>query len=191
VRPLPRPTGSALTRCAGVVAAVAAATLLTGCGGDSPTASTSTVTVTASSTPSATHTPAATATTDVKGRAHDLGTITDVSTVAGDLVVEIDRWTDDGVSDPQLAKEGVEVAPHRGQVYSNQNTAKTYTAIVAPGAKVVENTCVVAASGELGMTSDPKPAAQWLTAPHPDVVLAITYDSGGRITRMDTDPVCS
>ena len=108
-----------------------------------------------------------TATTDVKGRSFDLGTVTAVKTVGTVKVVELDRWTLDGTSDSTLAKQGVKIAPHKGSLYTNQNTAKTYTAPVAPGARIVVNTCVVDAAGDLGLTSQPLSASAWLPSRTP------------------------
>lgn len=150
-----------------------------------------TVTVTHTSQPaSPSSSPTPTATSDVKGRAFDLGTVTGVRTVAGTLVVKLDRWTLPGTSDPTLARQGVQVVPHRGDRYTNQNTQKTYDVPVADGAIVVVNTCVADAAGQLGLESAPQSAQSWLAKPDPKNVMIVRYDTAGAITRMDTDPRC-
>jgi hypothetical protein len=182
----PRP--ALLAVCAG---ACAGALLLAGCGGDGDSGASSTVTVTApAGTPSSTATAKPTATSDVKGRKFDVGTISSVSVVGGTQVVELDRWTATGTSDSTLADKGLKVLAHKGARFSNQNTQKTYTAPVAPGARLVVNTCVPDAGGDLGMTSQPISASAWLAKPDRAAVLLVSYDSSGAIIRMDTDPRC-
>jgi hypothetical protein len=176
--------------CVGAGALVATAGLA-GCsaGGGGTPAQTVTVTHTsASPSPSSTATPSATS--DVKGRAFDLGTVARVSTVGGVLVVELDRWTLPGTSDSTIARQGVQVVPHRGGRYTNQNDRKTYTAPVADGANVVVNRCVPGPDGQLGLESAPQGAADWLAQPDTKTVLVVTYDEAGAITRLDTDPRC-
>jgi hypothetical protein len=174
-------------------AVVGAALLLTlaACssgGGATPTA---TVTVTRSSgTSSASPAPEPTATSDVQGRRFDLGTVTEVSTVAGTLVVELDRWTLPGTSDTAIARRGIKVVPHEGARYTNQNDQKTYTAPVAAGAIAVVNRCVPGPAGQLGLESTPEDAAGWLKDADGKDVLVVTYDEDGAITRLDTDPRC-
>ncbi|GAA4349617.1 hypothetical protein [Angustibacter luteus] len=185
------PTGRrpAPTLLALLVAAPMAASL-TGCSADGQGAASPTVTVTTTSTPSGTSSASPTATSDVKGRTFDIGTVTAVTTIGSVKVIELDRWTLDGTSDSTLAKQGVKIAPHKGSRYTNQNTAKTYTAPVAPGARIVVNACVVDGSGDLGLTSQPLSASAWLAKPDTSAVLLVHYDSTGAITRMDTDPRC-
>ena len=131
-----------------------------------------------------------TATSDVKGRKFDVGTVSSVSNVGGSQVVELDRWTATGTSDSTLAEKGLKVLAHKGSRFTNQNTSKTYTAPVAPGARLVVNTCVADASGDLGMTSQPISASAWLAKPDRAAVLLVSYDSAGVIIRLDTDPRC-
>ncbi|WP_426563673.1 hypothetical protein ACPPVT_20800 [Angustibacter sp. McL0619] len=174
-----------------LVTAASGCLLLAGCSDGQGSGAAPTVTVTATTgTPSGSATASPTVTTDVKGRAFDLGTITAVSTVDGTRVVELDRWTATGTSDSTLAKQGLKVLPHKGSRFTNQNTSKTYTAPVAPGARLVVNTCVADTSGDLGMTSQPISAISWLAKPDRSAVLLVTYDDTGVITRLDTDPIC-
>ena len=187
---LPTARRRALARLALLMAGASVAALVAGCSSDGQSAASSTVTVTTTSTPSGTASASPTATTDVKGRTFDIGTVTAVKTIGTVKVVELDRWTLDGTSDSTLAKQGVTIAPHRGPLYTNQNTAKTYTAPVAPGARIVVNTCVVDGSGDLGLTSQPLSASAWLAKPDTSAVLLVRYDGTGAITRMDTDPRC-
>lgn len=178
---------------AAVLAAGVVAGLSTACGGPDGASPQATVTVTrGSDSPSATSTPSPTATTDVKGRRFDLGSISSVDTVAGVLVVQLDRWTLPGTTDTAVARDGIKVVPHKGTRYTNQNKEKTYSAPVADGAIAVVNTCVPGAGGELGLESSPQDAAAWLKqAKHsPQDVLVVTYDDDGAITRLDTDPRC-
>ncbi len=170
---------------------VALTTTLTACSGGGAGSPPKTVTVThGSDAPSASATPTPSATSDVKGRHFDLGTVTDVSTVAGVLVVELDRWTLPGTSDTDIARNGIKVVPHQGARYTNQNTQKTYTAPVADGAIAVVNTCVPGPDGQLGLESTPQSASSWLKKPDSQTVLVVTYDDAGAITRLDTDPRC-
>ena len=141
-------------------------------------------------TPTSVTEPTATpAESDVVGRKHDVGAVRDSRTVAGEMVVELDRYTVKGTSDAGLARDGVTVAPHTGELFSNQNDSRTYTVPVAPGAQVVVNECVPGADG-LGMQSSIRPAAPWLRDVGPDTALLITLDDEGRATRIDTDPRC-
>jgi hypothetical protein len=165
--------------------------LLAGCGADGDPGAASTVTVTATAgTPSGMASAKPTATSDVKGRKFDVGTVSSVSNIGGSQVVELDRWTATGTSDSTLAEKGLKVLAHKGSRFTNQNTSKTYTAPVAPGARLVVNTCVADASGDLGMTSQPISASAWLAKPDRAAVLLVSYDSAGVIIRLDTDPRC-
>lgn len=183
--PHPRRLATAL------LGAAAVTTALSGCGGAEGASPRTTVTVTSSATPTGTDTPAPTATSDVKGRRFDLGTVTDVSTVGGVTVIELDRWTLPGTSDTDVARNGIKVVPHREVRYTNQNTEKTYTAPVADGAIAVVNRCVPGTGGELGLESTPQSATTWLKSADSREVLVVTYDEQGRVTRLDTDPRCA
>ncbi|KQX66250.1 hypothetical protein [Angustibacter sp. Root456] len=176
---------------AALLGATALAAALSGCGGAGGASPRTTVTVTTSSQPTHTATPTPTATSDVKGRHFDLGTVTDVATVGGVTVIELDRWTLPGTSDTDIARNGIEVVPHRDVRYTNQNTEKTYTAPVADGAIVVVNRCVPGTGGELGLESTPQSATTWLKNADSRDVLVVTYDDQGRVTRLDTDPRCA
>jgi hypothetical protein len=166
----------------------AAGLALAGCasGGGNPTTNAERVTVTESVTPTAT---ATTPTSDVKGRHYDVGTVSGVKEVDGELVLQLDRWTVKGLSDAKLAKDGITITPHTGDRFTNQNDDRMRDVPVAPGATVVVNTCVKN-GGQLGLTSTPQDAAAWLDDADPKTVLLLTYDSAGRVVRMDTDPRC-
>lgn len=149
-----------------------------------------TVTTTGTAAPSSAATGTAAA-SDVTGRAHDAGRVREVHRVGGVVVVELDRYTVDGTSDDTLAARGVTVAPHTGELFSNQ-AERTYTIPLAPGAQVVVNECVVAEpAGALGLRSTPHDAAAWLRDGGRDVTLLVTLDPRGRATRFDTDPRCT
>jgi hypothetical protein len=170
------------------VGCCAAALALTGCAsGGSPKTDAERVTVTESVTPTAGS--PTTPSSDVKGRTYDVGTVSGVKRVAGELVLQLDRWTVKGVSDAKLAKDGITITPHTGDRFTNQNNDKLRTVPVAPGATVVVNTCVKSGD-QLGLTSAPQDAASWLQTPNTKAVLLLTYDDSGRIVRMDTDPRC-
>ncbi len=172
-------------------AGAAAAMLLAGCGaGAGAPGRVVTVTQDSSPTTSPSTTPTPTATSDVKGRAFDLGTVTSFTRIGDVVVVELDRWTLPGTSDSAIARSGITIAPHRGARYTNQNTSKTYSAPLTESARVVVNKCVVSPGGQLGMTSEPLSAVEWLKKPDPKAVLVVAYDESGAITRMDTDPRC-
>jgi hypothetical protein len=165
--------------------------VLTACGaGGDPTTNAERVTVTESAAP--TPRPASTPTSDVAGRRYDAGTVTRVSTVDGELVLQLDRWTVKGLSDASLAKEGISITPHTGTRFTNQNNDRLRTVPVAPGATLVVNRCV-RSGDQLGLQSTPQDAAEWLQpldGKDSATVLLLTYDATGRVVRMDTDPRC-
>jgi hypothetical protein len=166
----------------------AAAVGLASCAaGGNPTTSSERVTVTETRTSPA-ETPS-TPTSDVQGRRYDVGTVSGVKDVDGELVVQLDRWTVKGVSDAKLAKDGITVTPHTGDRYTNQNDDRLRVVPVAPGATVVVNACVKS-DDHLGLTSTPEDAATWLEDADPKAVLLLTYDDSGRVVRLDTDPRC-
>ena len=118
---------------AAVVTAVVLAAAVSACGGGGDGANPrTTVTVTQGSSSPATATPSQTptATSDVKGRRFDLGTVTDVSTVGGVLVVELDRWTLPGTSDTDVARQGIKVVPHKGAPRDRSTSVGRSVAVV-------------------------------------------------------------
>jgi hypothetical protein len=174
----------------GVLAAVlcCSAVALGGCAsGGNPSSDAERVTVTETATSPGK--PPATPTSDVVGRHHDVGTVSDVREADGELWLKLDRWTVKGVSDAELAKDGVTVTPHTGDRFTNQNNDRLRDVPVAPGASVVVNTCVKNGD-QLGLSSTPKDAASWLVDVDPKAVLLLTYDDSGRAVRFDTDPRC-
>jgi len=173
---------------AGALSCSAVALTLVACGfGGNPTTNAERVTVTESVTP--TPTGPRTPVSDVAGRRYDAGTVRQVKDSNGELVLQLDRWTVKGVSDAQLAKDGVDITPHTDVRFTNQNNDRLRAVPVAPGATVVVNTCVKSGD-QLGLTSTPKDAMSWLEHPDPDAVLLLTYDDAGRVVRLDTDPRC-
>jgi hypothetical protein len=170
-----------------VVCACLALAALSGCAsGGSPTADGERVTVTETTTSPATP---AKPTSDVVGRHYDVGTVSGVHEVDGVLWLKLDRWTAKGLSDAKLAKDGIALAPHTDQRFTNQNDDRLRDVPVAPGAMVVVNTCVKN-DDQLGLTSTPGDAAAWLQKPDASAVLLLTYDGAGRVVRMDTDARC-
>jgi hypothetical protein len=166
------------------------------CGGASdgasstgPTSSTRTTATKATSTPKVTK--ASQAVSTVKGRAHDAGTIVSSKTAGGLTVLVLDRWSVKGLSDAKLAAQGVPVVPHTDTRFFDQNKGKTYTVPVNPSAPIVVNTCVPSPSGPPTMTSTPVALKDWLASSgRSKVVVLLTYDTSGRLTRLDTDPAC-
>ena len=146
-------------------------------------------TVTVTATGGASSTSPTRARSNVVGRRYDAGTVRSVATVAGTLVIELDRYTVKGATDEALARDGVRITPHIGDRFTNQNDTKTYTVPVAAGAQLVVNECV-RTSAALGLRSTPEDAAGWLTDPDRTSVLLLTLDEAGRATRFDTDPRC-
>lgn len=152
-----------------------------------PTSNAERVTVTETQTSPAT--PPATPTSDVTGRHYDVGTVSSVKEIDGELWLQLDRWTVKGMSDAQLAKDGITVRPHTDERFTNQNDDRLRAVPVAPGATVVVNTCVKKGD-QLGLEATPEPAADWLENADPKAVLLLRYDDAGRVVRMDTDPRC-
>jgi hypothetical protein len=170
-------------------------TALTGCGGSSgggataPTSGPTTSTAAASATPTATKVSQAVST--VKGRVHDAGTIVSFKTAGGLTVLVLDRWSVKGLSDAKLASQGVPIAPHTDTRFYDQNKGKTYTIPVNPSAPIVVNTCVKNPGGPPTMTSTPVALTDWLAgASRAKTIVLLTYDTSGRLTRLDTDPAC-
>jgi hypothetical protein len=155
--------------------------------GNNPTTNAERVTVTesASPTPSAPKSRAS----DVAGRRFDVGTISTVKDVGGQLVLQLDRWTVKGLPDAELAKDGISVGPHTDDRFTNQNDDRLRTVPVAPDAMLVVNQCVKSGD-QLGLRSTPQEAAGWLRHADRKAVLLLTYDATGRVVRLDTDPRC-
>jgi hypothetical protein len=142
-------------------------------------------------TPAPKVTKVATAISTVKGRTHDAGTIVSSKVVGGLTVLVLDRWSVKGMSDATLAAKGVPLAPHTGTRYYDQNKGKTYTVPVNPSAPIVVNTCVKNGSNPPTMTSTPVSLSDWLaTSGRSKQIVLLTYDTSGRLTRLDTDPAC-
>jgi hypothetical protein len=170
-----------------VPACIAVSFALVSCGvGDNPTTNAERITVTESATP--TPTPA-TLGSDVAGRTYDVGTVSTVKDVGDELVLQLDRWTVNGVPDAQLAKDGISVTPHTDDRFTNQNDDRLRTVPVAPDAMLVVNQCVKSGD-QLGLRSTPQDAAGWLKHADRKAVLLLTYDASGRVVRLDTDPRC-
>ncbi len=163
---------------------------LAGCAsGGTATPDAQRVTVTRTPASPVTQATPATPTSDVVGRRFDIGTVSDGRTVDGVRWLRLDRWTVTGVSDAKLARDGVPVAPHTGERFTNKNNDRLRDVPLAPGAMVVVNACVKNGD-QLGLTSTPQDAVTWLDSADPATVLLLTYDAAGRVVRMDTDPRC-
>ena len=175
----------------GAAAAVLTALAVAGCGGSSPSASATSSTAKSPTTSASASASPTTAKSDVKGRMYDAGTITSSKQIAGLTVLVLDRWTVKGMSDATLASKGAPISPHSDVRYTDQNHSKTYLVPVTPCAPIVVNTCVKAKGQKPGMTSTPETLKQFLASPHRSTtIVLLTYDSSGRLTRLDTDPQC-
>ncbi len=158
------------------------------CGGDDPE-DRPTVTVTASST-GATSTPAPTTPTapkgDVDGRAHDVGTITEVIDFEGAVFLKLDRYTYADWDDERVAAEGVPLAPLTDNPFTNQNDDNTYTVPVSKDAVVALNECQTEGQPEPKIATQPGSVSD-LTAS--DTVWLLTY-TDGQLTLADTIAPC-
>ncbi|MFP5347930.1 MAG: hypothetical protein ACLGIA_13005 [Actinomycetes bacterium] len=179
---------SAPARVARLVVLAAVLVPAAGCGAGRPDGP-STVTVTATASPTTTQTEGG----DVRGRAHDVGTITDVRHVDSRLLLTLDRWTVDRMDDAALATQGAPVVPHTGDRFANLNAAKTYTVPVASDAVLVVNECQPATTpgGVPGLTSRRGDLEAFLAQPGLAAqVVLLTYNRDGELVQIDTDPRC-
>lgn len=181
---------------------VGAGALLSGCtalsSGYAPPVTvtvTPTVTVTGAAAPpkpSATPTPTPTATravgvtSQVRGRAYDLGKITAVEMKDQTPVLTFDRWTVRGRSDGSVGRQGVDLAPHAGSLFSNRNTI-SFRIPVDPGATVVRQTCT--SEGAPPQTS-PSTVQALSELPGDQAIVKLTLDDQGWATKVESDPVC-
>ena len=100
------------------------------------------------------------------------------------------RYTVKGMSDAKLATDGAPISPHSDVRFTDQNKGKTYQVPVNPAAVIVVNTCDQS-SGTPTMTSTPVTLAQFLSSSNrAKTVVLLSYDSSGRLVRLDTDPAC-
>ena len=180
-------------------AALAACALtLSGCGSSGGSSSGPSSTTkpgpTATSSATATSKPTATAAVStVKGRTHDAGVIVSARKAGGLTVLVLNRYTVKGMSDAKLAADGAPLSPHSDVRFTDQNKGKTYLVPVNPSAPIVVNSCTqsTTSGGPPTMTSTPVTLAAFLSsANRAKRVVLLTYDSSGRLVRLDTDPVC-
>jgi hypothetical protein len=189
VRPFPRPTPASRRALLGT----AAAALLTGCGGGGDVAAQPTVTQTVTLPGQTESTAPAEEGGDVEGRSFDVGTVTDArEREDGTTVLALDRWTVVGVDDAVLARQGVEVLPHDGSRFTNQNSERTYAVPVAPDAVVVFNECVppATAGAQPGLRSEPGTLEDFLAMPGRDEQVVLVAYTDGELVRLDTDARC-
>ncbi len=161
---------------------------LSACGGGEPGGLT-TVTVTASGTDTDAATdPASPALPvgDVDGRAHDVGTITDVTEVEGAVFLELDRWTYSDWDDERVAKEGVPLTPLTDDPFTNQNAERTYTVPVSADVVVALNTCQAEGVPEPKVATQPGSVEDLAVS---DTVWLFTYTDGA-LTLADTVAPC-
>ncbi|SDP69490.1 hypothetical protein SAMN04489867_3498 [Pedococcus dokdonensis] len=182
------------TTAAGALAALAAATLLSACGSDTPGAGGNvTVTVTPTVTakpPSGSKTSSAPKTpkSDVKGRDYDYGVVTKTGDVGGVGFIELDRWTWKKLDDAKLAKDGVPLDPFKGKVpYENQNAKLTYTIPLADGVRILYHHCI--AADQPLQTKSVDAAALKGLADRENTVL-VQIDDQGAATTIQNIPGC-
>lgn len=157
--------------------------------GDAEPGGLPTVTVTApdSGTPGGTGTGSPAAPVgDVDGRAHDVGTITDVTEVDGAVFVELDRYTYADWDDERVAKEGVPLTPLTDDPFTNQNAERTYTVPVSADVVVGINTCQAEGVPEPKIATQPGSIGDLTPS---DTVWLFTYTDGA-LTLADTVAPC-
>ena len=176
------------------LASLAAAGLLSGCGGSgSPRGTAVTVTVTPTVTATggsgATRSgPPQAPTSDDVGRAFDYGAVVSAKTVAGVNVIELDRYTWKGLDDAKLARQGVGVAPFKGALpYENQNTKLTYTLPVVDGARILYHHCVAA---DQPLQTKSIAIKDFIPLGDPEKTIVVALDARGRITAAENIPGC-
>jgi hypothetical protein len=183
------------TTAAGLLAALAAAALLSGCGSESPGSTGGNVTVTVTPTvtakaPSASKTSSAPKApkSDVQGRSYDFGVVTKTGEVGGVGYLELDRWTWKKLDDAKLAEDGVPTAPFKGKVpYENQNAKLTYTIPLADSARILYHHCL-AADQPLQTKSVDVEALEGLADRENTVLVQI--DAKGAATSVQNIPGC-
>ena len=183
-------------RATGGVCLVAAAALLSGCGGG-PSAEpqevvtrTITPTVTAPASqpaPTTATTAASTVKSDVVGRKFDLGTIVRMEDEAGVPVIIFDRWSMQGSPDSAIALQGVPIRAHSDAPYQNQNSQATYRIPVAPGAVFLYMHCV---SIDQPMAQESSTLSDFARLPDAEKVVLLTLDPQGQVYRAQNDPAC-
>jgi hypothetical protein len=170
--------------------------LLSGCGSGPSAAPQQAVTVT--TTPTVTLSaapPTATATTtrkgnvksDVVGRRFDLGTIVKVENEGGVPVIILDRWTARGVSDSELAANGVPVKVHSDAPFENLNSTVTYRVPVAEGATFLYAHCLAVDQPPSQKSSTLNDFAR---LKEPEKVVLLNLDPGGQAYKAQNDPAC-
>ena len=193
-------TPSAREASVGLFVAAAVA-LLSGCGGESPTAQPSVVTVTAvptvgttptvtasnSPAPATTTTAAGVKRSDVVGRKFDLGTIVRIEDDGGVPVIIFDRWTARGVPDSTLAAKGVPIAAHSDAPYRNANTKITYRIPVVQGAIFTYKHCVAVDEHIMQRAST---LQEFAGLQGSEKVMLLTLDPHGQVFSAQNDPAC-
>ena len=179
----------------------AAVALLSGCGGESPTAQPSVVTVTAVPTVATTPTvtasnspPPATTTTaagvtrsDVVGRKFDLGTIVRIEDDGGVPVIIFDRWTARGVPDSTLAAKGVPIVVHSDARFQNLNSKITYRIPVVQGAIFTYKRCIAV---DQPVSQEASTLQAFAALQGPRKVMLLTLDPHGQVFNAQNDPAC-
>ncbi len=192
-----RATARAATVAAAVALGLGAALALTACSGSSSPSGggTGSATTKATTKPSTTPTtkPARPTPSARSRAASTTPASSSASRKAGGLtVLVLNRYTVKGLSDAKLAANGAPISPHSDVRFSDQNKGKTYLVPVNPSAPIVVNSCTPGTGGgPPTMTSTPVTLAAFLaSANRAKRVVLLSYDDAGRLTRLDTDPVC-
>ena len=185
--------GAVLGAAAALAVAVLAVAACAGPAGPSGPAVTVTVTPTvtagprAATTAPATPTAPAGPTSDVVGRDFDFGTITGLDTVAGTAVLRLDRWTYKGLSDAELAADGVPLTAFEGTPFLNQNDRLAYAIPVAETARILYHHCAAPGDPLQSRSATITEMAQLLPPEH---LVLVRLDEQGRAVALDNLPGC-
>lgn len=184
-------------RASATVCLSAAVVLLGGCGAGSSSTPpepaltvtvTPTITVTAArSRPTAAATSTRPVKSDVVGRSFDLGTIVGVKKQGDVSVIVLDRWTAQGVSDPDLAARGIRLQVHSDTRFQNLNSNTTYQIPVAADAVFTYAHCVDISQPALRESSSLK---DFTRLQDPEKIILLTLDPQGRAVTARNDPAC-
>jgi hypothetical protein len=128
-------------------------------------------------------------TSDVEGRAFDFGLVTGAKREGDVDVLVLDRWTDPGVKDAVVAKQGLPVISWQvgSNRYVNQNAKKTFDIPVREGATFLLHHCV--AAGDPLQTRSVG-ASELADAPDSDRLVLVSIDGDGWATGGETFAGC-
>jgi hypothetical protein len=107
-------------------------------------------------------------------------------------VLVLDRWSQRGVTDQVIARDGVRVVPESGNRFYNENVDKLYDVPVGDEVTVVINSCLPASdpAAPPGMISRPASLGEFLSLPDRTNIVTMLDYAGGRLVRLETSPRC-